>query len=80
MPSEKEVTRCIPKIYKRNAENIMLFAWVKAQKQIVPTITLEQSIMNYFHFACISVDEWDMECTKATYFRLQKEYYEDCKS
>ncbi len=78
MPSEKDLTKCIPKIYKRNAENILLFGWVNAQKQILPTVTLEQSIWNYFRF--MGIDDWDMESARSTYSRLQKEYYEDCKS
>jgi hypothetical protein len=77
MPKEKEITKVIPNIYKRNAENIMLFSWVKAQKQIVPAITLDQAIMNFFRFAGI---DWDLESARATYLRLQKEYYEDCKT
>ena len=77
MPKEKELTKCIPKIYKRNAENIMLFCWVNAQRQILPTITLDQAIWNFFKFTDI---EWDMESAVSTYSRLQKEYFEDCKS
>ena len=79
MPKEKNMTNCVPKIYKRNAENIMLFSWVKSQKQILPTVTDEQAIMNFFRFLGISVEDWDLECAKATYYRLQNEYYEDCK-
>ena len=74
----KNCTETIPKIYKRNAENIMLFSWVKSQKQIVPTITLEQAIMNYFKFNGITVDDWDIESAIATFTRLQNDYY-DCK-
>jgi hypothetical protein len=77
MPKEKDFTHCIPKIYKRNAENIMLFCWVNAQKQILPTITLDQAIQNYFRFTDI---EWDMESARATFGRLQKEYFEGCRS
>jgi hypothetical protein len=80
MPKEKEFKNLIPKIYKRNAENTMLFAWVKAQKQIVPTITLDQSIMSYFKHFGITLDEWDIECARNEYIRMQKDYFEDCRS
>jgi hypothetical protein len=80
MPKEKELTRCIPKIYKYNAENIMLFAWVTAQKQAIPTITLHQSIRGYFKFINASFEDWDIESAIATFGKLQKAYYEDCKS
>jgi hypothetical protein len=77
MPAEKECTKLIPQIYKRNAENIMLFCWVNAQRQILPTITIEQAIWGFLKFSKI---EWDMECAKSTYTRLQKEFYEDFKT
>ena len=78
MPREKECTKLVPMIYKRNAENLLLFAWVNAQKQIVPTITLEQAIWSYFKFT--GIDDWDMESARTTYCRLQKEFYKDCNS
>jgi hypothetical protein len=78
MPKEKLCTKIIANIYKRNAENILLFSWVNAQKKIVPTITLEQAIWSYFNY--FGIDDWDMESARSTYCRLQKEYFEDCKS
>ena len=74
MPREKEMTKCIPKIYKRNAENIMLFSWVNAQRQIIPTITIEQAIWSFFRYTGV---DWDMESAMSTYSRLQREYF-DC--
>ncbi len=80
MPKEKKLTQCIPKIYKRNAENIGMFFWVRAQKDLVPTITVVQSIRKFFIFTGISIDEWDISCAEVTYYRLQEEFFEDCKS
>lgn len=77
MPKEKDFTTCIPKIYKRNAENIGLFFFVNAQRQIVPTITLVQAVTNYFRFA--DIDDWDIESAMATFGKMQKEFYDDCK-
>lgn len=77
MPKEKSCTQLVPRIYKINAENILLFSWVNAQKKLVPTVTLEQAIWSYFQF--FSIDNWDIESAMATFGRLQKEYYEDCK-
>lgn len=77
MPKGKECTKLIPKIYKRNAENLLLFGWVNAQKQIVPTITIEQAIWNYFKFC--DIEDWDMESAIVTFSQIQKEYYIDYK-
>lgn len=76
MPQEKEFTKGIPRIYKVNAENLMLFTWVNAQRKLIPTITLDQSIWSYLTFFDI---DWDMESAMSTYGRLQKEYYGNCK-
>lgn len=77
MPKEKETTRLIAKIYKKNFENTALFVWVNAQKQIVPTVTLEQAIWSYFKYFDI---DWDIESAMVTYVRMQKEFYEDTKT
>lgn len=79
MPKEKSLTKCIPNIYKRNAENLGLFFFVKAQKQIVPTITLDQAIMNYFRFIEITLDEWDIESARVTYCNLQNDFLDYCR-
>jgi hypothetical protein len=76
MPKQKECTKLVPRIYKKNAENLMLFSWVNAQRQIVPTITVEQAIWGYFKYA--EIDDWDMECARATYCQIQKDFYKDC--
>jgi hypothetical protein len=78
MPKEKELTGCIPRIYKCNAENIMLFSWVNAQRQVIPTVSIEQAIWNYFKF--IGADSWDMEAARTQFHRLQKFYFNDCKT
>lgn len=74
MPKEKELIKLIPRIYKKNAESIMLFSWVKAQQQIVPTITIEQAIWNFLKYT--DIDDWDIESVKTTYTRLQKDFYD----
>lgn len=75
---EKPLTKLIPRIYKKSAENLMLYSWVTSQRQIIPTITIDQAIYNYFKYA--DIEDWDIECARTTYLRMQKEYHEDCKS
>lgn len=70
----------IPKIYQRTAEDLGLFFWVKGQMRIVPTITLAQAIDSYFKFNEIDPGLWDINSARLTYMRMQKEFYEDCKS
>lgn len=75
---ERKSTKLIPRIYKKSAENLMLFTWVTALRQTIPTISVDQAIYKYFDYT--GIDDWDIECARMTYFRIQKEYYQDCKS
>jgi hypothetical protein len=76
MPKEREIKKPIPRFYKKTCENLGLFFFVKAQQQIVPTIQIEQGIMNYFRFIGVTLDEWDMESAKSTYNHMQRDFYE----
>lgn len=71
MPKGKEITQLIPKIYQKNYENLGLFFWVEAQKNLLPGITIEQSIIKYLKF--IDLD-WDTESAHTTYERMKKEF------
>ena len=75
MPTEKEITKLIPRIYKANHENLGLFFFVKGQLKILPTMKLEQAIMDYFRFIGVSVDDWDMDCARSTYTKMQHDFY-----
>lgn len=79
MPLQKKVTKLIDRIYKSNAENMGLFFFIKGQQSIVPTIKIEQSIMSYFKFLGITLDDWDIDSAKSTFSRMQKEYYKDAR-
>jgi len=52
----------------------MLFTWVKAQQQIVPTVTVDQAIYGFFKFT--GIDNWNIESAKTTYARMQNDFYE----
>lgn len=71
MPKQKETLRLIPKIYLKNFENLGIFFWVEAQKNLIPGITIEQSIQKFIKFADIDID---IETALTIYGRLKKEY------
>lgn len=75
MPTEKQFIKLIPRIYKWSAENLMLFIFIKAQQQIFPAMTIDLAIKNFMRFAEITFEEWDLDSIRATYTRLQNEFY-----
>ena len=75
----RETDKPIHRIYKKNFETLMLFAWVEAQKDILPTITLAQAIDRYYKFIN---EPYDLNVAIVTVSRMRAEYidlhYEKC--
>ena len=66
-----EETKLIPRIYKKRYEQLGLFFFVEAQKQIVPTITLSQAIANYYKFIN---EHYDRNVAIVTFSRLRADF------
>ena len=71
MPKEKESLSLIPNLYRKKYEDLGLFFWVEAQKDILPNITTIQSIKKYIKFVGIELDE---QVAVTTYNRIKKEF------
>lgn len=78
MPREKPYIKDIAKIYKRNYEDIGMFFFVEGQRQIVPAVTIEQGIDNYFRL--LGIKDFNHDSAMATYTRMKKELYESQKT
>lgn len=82
MPIEKELNKMIPKIYRYNYESIALFFFVKAQQQVFPTILISQAIDNFRKFSGVTPDEWDDDCMRSTFTKVQQSFidlrYNNC--
>ena len=74
MPKEKIFTNLIARIYKRNYEDIGMFFFIEAQRMIVPAVTIEQAVDNYFRY--LGVRDFNHDSAVATYSKLKREYYE----
>ena len=75
MPLEKPCIKIIPQMYKWSFENISLFFFIKAQQQIVPSLTIEAAIKNYCKLTGMTFQDWDPESMKTTYNRMQHDFY-----
>lgn len=78
MPKEKSYLGLIPRIYKRNYEDISMFSFVEGQRMLVPAITIEQGITNYFRFC--GIKDYNLKSSVSTYIRIRKEWYENAKT
>ena len=79
MPVKKELMKLIPKLYRRSYEDNGLYFFVRGQKQLLPSLTIDLAIKNYFREVGIEFDEWDLDCARVTYFRMVHEFYDNQK-
>ena len=78
MPREKVSEALIAKIYRRKYEDLGLFFYVEGQRGIMPAISVEKAMYNYYRFICN--EEFNIESSMTTYMRMKKEYYESAKT
>ena len=77
MPKEKESEKVIHKIYRRKYEDIAMMFFVDGQRAIVPSISVEKAMYNFFRF--IGEEDFNIESTMTNYQRLKREFYEAAK-
>ncbi|HZK60713.1 MAG TPA: hypothetical protein VFC41_01465 [Anaerovoracaceae bacterium] len=78
MAKEKASEKLIEKIYRRKYEDIAMVFFVDGQRSIVPAISVEKALYNFFKH--IGEEDYNMESALTIYGRLKKEYYESTKT
>ena len=74
MPSEKEFSRMIPKMYRNNYEKLALFFFIRGQLRIYPTMQLKTAIENFRRETGITEEEWDTNCMRSCYTVITREF------
>ena len=77
MPREKIYKVDLPKIYKRQYEDLGMFFFIEGQRSVGPAISIEKAMYNYFCF--MGIEDFNIESSMTTYNRMKKEYYESAK-
>jgi len=78
MPREKQSEALIAKIYRRKYEDLGMFFFVEGQRSILPAVSVEKAIYNYYRY--IGNDGFNIESSMTIYMRMKKEYYESAKT
>lgn len=76
----KSLKQVIPKLYKRQFLEGVLFGWIRAQKALVPSITIEQAVESFYKDQDITEDEFPLTDCRTTYHRMTSEYHKSKKS
>jgi len=77
MPKEKKYKSTIAAIYKRRYEDIGMFYFIEGQRYVVPMVTIEQAIENFFRY--MGIREFNADSAMTTYSRMKKEYFDSQK-
>jgi hypothetical protein len=67
----RESENPIHRMYKKNFESLGLFWWTEAQKDILPTVTLSQSIDRFYKKLG---EPYDLNVAIVTVSRMRSEY------
>lgn len=78
MSTLKRSDRLINKIYKRNYTDLGMFFYVNGQRGLMPAISVEKAMYNFFKF--IGEEDFNIESSIVTYYRIQKEFNESQKN
>jgi len=69
----------IPKIYKRQFLEAFLFGWIRGQKTLVESLTVQQSIEAFYKDTGIDESEFPIKDCFNVYNRMTKENYDSKK-
>lgn len=73
MPKLSEIEKQIPALYRRNALNLSLFAYVRGVRSALHTITVVQAIDMFMGDYGLNDDNFNRGSALTTYNRMQKE-------
>ena len=67
------------KFIKRRKHEEALFWWITALRSNFTSFTIEQCVLNFFHYNKITEEEWDLKAALTVYNRMQNEFIDDQK-
>lgn len=70
----------IPKIYKRQFLEAFLFGWIRGQKTLVESLTVQQSIEAFYKDTGIDESEFPIKDCFNVYNRMTQENYDSIKT
>lgn len=75
LPQER-VKISIPKMFKRQALDNLLFGFIEGMKAALPSLTINECIEMFQYKFDLSEDEYPLRSAWQTYNRMTKEYFD----
>lgn len=68
--------KSIPRIYKRQALDLMLFSFVNGMKAAMPSLQTRDCIRIFIHEHNLSGDDYSLEGARVKYYSMLKDFSE----
>jgi len=75
MRKEKPFKTVIPKLYKRAAEDLLLYAYVTGVQRALPDVSTKKAIELFMKEFDLSESDYPYNCAYTTFGRIRKEHY-----
>ena len=79
MDCDKHISISVPKMYRRNSLDLIMFGFVEGMKAALPSLTIQECLIMFQRKASLSDNEYPLESARMAYYRMQKEYTESNK-
>lgn len=70
----------VPVIFRKGILDIMIFCHIKAQRDLIPSISVAESAKSFMTLNNIDEGELSLDAVTTSYWRLQKEIFNEQKS
>jgi hypothetical protein len=66
----------MPKLYKRQALDLMMFGFVNGMQSALPSMSLKNCLVYFQKRHNLSEDDYNLDSARITYYRMQKDFKE----
>jgi hypothetical protein len=74
MTKRKPIAADIPKLYQRNAEDLLMYGYVIGMQTALPSVSTKKCIEMFMISFGLHEDIYSFDCAYATFMRLRKEH------
>jgi hypothetical protein len=64
----------LPRLYKRQAIDLLMFGFVTGMRSALPMVTLDDSLSYFMQKHNLSEEEYSYSGARSTYYRMEKEF------
>ncbi len=75
MTKEKPFKIDIPRLYKRAAEDLLMYGYVSGMRRALPDVSTKKAIEMFLKDFGLEEHQYSYECAYTTFGRLQKEHH-----